>query len=209
MHLFHAAENRYPHDNADDLAKVVSFANAVNAQGKEQNGLNVENVDEDIVKKVAAYSTCSIVSMSAFFGGLIAQEVVKYTGKYMPLKQWVHYDCFESLPTEGTINREPMNCRYDDQIKIYGRDVQEKLGNIKTFMIGAGALGCEYVKAMALMGLCCGPNGALTVTDNDNIEISNLNRQFLFRKVNVGHSKSATACGIAKEMNPDLKVRSL
>jgi len=76
-------------------------------------------------------------------------------------------------------------------------------------MIGAGALGCEYVKAMALMGLSCGPNGALTVTDNDNIEISNLNRQFLFRKVNVGHSKSATACGIAKEMNPDLKVRSL
>lgn len=123
VHLFHAAENRYPHNNADDLAKVVTFANAVNAQGKEQNGLNVENVDEDIVKKVAAYSTCSIVSMTAFFGGLIAQEVVKYTGKYMPLKQWVHYDCFESLPTEGTINREPMNCRYDDQIKIYGRDV--------------------------------------------------------------------------------------
>jgi len=158
---------------------------------------------------VAAYSTCSIVSMSAFFGGFIAQEIVKYTGKYMPLKQWVHYDCFESLPTEGVINREPLNSRYDDQIKIYGRDVQEKLGNIKTFMVGAGALGCEYVKAMALMGLSCGPNGALTVTDNDNIEVSNLNRQFLFRKNNVGHSKSATACGIAKEMNPDLKVRSL
>jgi ubiquitin-activating enzyme E1 len=121
----------------------------------------------------------------------------------------VHYDCFESLPTEGVINREPLNSRYDDQIKIYGRDVQEKLGNIKTFMVGAGALGCEYVKAMALMGLSCGPNGALTVTDNDNIEVSNLNRQFLFRKNNVGHSKSATACGIAKEMNPDLKVRSL
>lgn len=99
-----------------------------------------------------------------------------------------------------------MNCRYDDQIKIYGREVQEKLGNIKTFMIGAGALGCEYVKAMALMGLCCGPNGNVTVTDNDNIEVSNLNRQFLFRKPDVGNPKSATACRIAKEMNPDLNV---
>lgn len=99
-----------------------------------------------------------------------------------------------------------MNCRYDDQIKVYGREVQEKLGNVKTFMIGAGALGCEYVKAMALMGLGCGPNGSVTVTDNDNIEISNLNRQFLFRKPDVGQSKSATACRIAKEMNPALNV---
>ena len=52
-------------------------------------------------------------------------------------------------------------------------------------MIGAGALGCEYIKAMALMGLGCGPNGSVTVTDNDSIEISNLNRQFLFRQADV------------------------
>lgn len=73
-------------------------------------------------------------------------------------------------------------------------------------MIGAGALGCEYVKAMALMGLACGPNGSVTVTDNDNIEVSNLNRQFLFRQPDVGNSKAATACAKAKAMNPDLKV---
>jgi ubiquitin-activating enzyme E1 len=87
--------------------------------------------------------------------------------------------------------------------------VQEKLGNVKTFMIGAGALGCELAKAFALMGVGCGPEGKITVTDNDNIEVSNLNRQFLFRKNNVGKPKSETACGIAKIMNPDLKVNAL
>ena len=50
---------------------------------------------------------------AAMFGGFIAQEIVKFTGKYMPLKQWAHYDCFESLPAEA-VNREPMGCRYDD-----------------------------------------------------------------------------------------------
>ena len=48
-------------------------------------------------------------------------------------------------------------------------------------MVGAGALGCEFIKQFALTGLCCGPKGKLTCTDDDNIEISNLNRQFLFR----------------------------
>jgi len=205
-HKFKDSEGRLPGNNAADLAKVVEIAKATNAEFKEKNGLTVDEIQEDIIKNTAAYSSSSITSMAAFFGGFVAQEIVKFTGKYMPLRQWVHYDCFESLPAGENVDRTPMNCRYDDQIKIYGREVQEKLGNVKTFMIGAGALGCEYVKAMALMGLACGPNGSVTVTDNDNIEISNLNRQFLFRKPDVGQPKSFTACRIAKEMNPDLKV---
>ena len=72
-------------------------------------------------------------------------------------------------------------------------------------MVGAGALGCEYLKAMSLMGLGC-DGGSITVTDNDNIEISNLNRQFLFRKPDVGHSKAECASKKAKSMNPALNV---
>lgn len=170
--------------------------------------MNVEEVDESVVRNVAAYSTSAICAMAAFFGGIVAQEIVKFTGKYTPLKQWLHYDTFESLP-EGDVNRTPLGGRYDDQIKIYGRDVQEKLGNVKTFMVGAGALGCEYAKAFALMGIGCGPNGSISVTDNDNIEVSNLNRQFLFRKNNVGKPKSQTACMIAQQMNPDLKINPM
>lgn len=69
-----------------------------------------------------------------------------------------------------------MGCRYDDQILVYGREVQEKLKKVKTFMVGAGALGCEYIKAFALMGVGCSEEGKVAVTDNDNIEVSNLNR---------------------------------
>lgn len=65
-------------------------------------------------------------------------------------------------------------------------------------MVGAGALGCEYLKMFALMGLCSGNNGKFIVTDDDQIEISNLNRQFLFRRENVGHSKSECAANAVK-----------
>lgn len=74
-------------------------------------------------------------------------------------------------------------------------------------MVGAGALGCEFVKAFALMGVGCHEDGSVCVTDNDTIEVSNLNRQFLFRKNNVGHSKSEVACQIATQMNPLLKAK--
>jgi len=43
-------------------------------------------------------------------------------------------------------------------------------------MVGAGALGCEYLKMFALLGMGTDKAGKVTVTDDDNIEISNLNR---------------------------------
>ncbi len=69
--------------------------------------------------------------------------------------------------------------------------------DLRYFLVGAGAIGCEMLKNFACMGLACGPNGSLVVTDNDIIEISNLNRQFLYRPWNVHHSKSETASKVA------------
>ena len=53
-------------------------------------------------------------------------------------------------------------------------------------MVGAGALGCEFIKNFSMMGLGCGPNGRIVITDMDVIERSNLNRQFLFRPWDMG-----------------------
>jgi ubiquitin-activating enzyme E1 len=143
-------------------------------QGIDEGNLNLE-IEDDVFAKAVKYASCSISPMAAFFGGIVAQEIVKLTGKYSPLKQWLHFDIYETLPREA-VNRAPLNCRYDDQIKIYGQELQEKLKKVNLFMVGAGALGCELIKAFALMGIGCSAEGKVHVTDNDNIEVSNLNR---------------------------------
>lgn len=52
----------------------------------------------------------------------------------------------------------------------------------------------------------CGTNyGSISVTDDDCIEISNLNRQFLFRKHHVKLSKCETACKVGQSINPECK----
>jgi len=58
-------------------------------------------------------------------------------------------------------------------------------------LVGAGALGCEILKFIALAGACT--NKQLDVTDLDSIENSNLSRQFLFREKDVGKMKSFVA----------------
>jgi len=196
---FHKKNQRYP--NAADWDACKEIIAVINVGDNK-----LDELDEPALKKAISYSGHAISPLCAFFGGIVAQEIVKFTGKYMPLRQWLHYDIFETVDDEEH-DRKPRGSRYDDQAAIYGWDVQEKLNNVNTFMVGAGALGCELVKAFALMGLGCSEKGKVSVTDNDNIEVSNLNRQFLFRKNNVGHSKSEVACAIAKEMNGNLNVK--
>ena len=83
---------------------------------------------------------------------------------------------------------------------------QARLGSLKYFMVGCGALGCELLKNFAMMGVASGADGRIFVTDDDVIEKSNLSRQFLFRNHNVGQSKSQAASRAILGMNPALKI---
>lgn len=165
--------------------------------------------DKTFIENVIRWSKAEINPICSFLGGIVSQEAVKITGKYMPIYQWLRFDFFE------TINNIPNNCvrtllksRYDDQIAIFGQEIQEKLKNLNVFMIGAGALGCEFLKNFALMGIAIDntKNNNIIVTDNDNIVISNLNRQFLFKNKDVGKNKAFCACREAKTINKNLNL---
>ena len=46
----------------------------------------------------------SLVGVQAFIGGSTAQEVMKAcSGKFMPIKQWVYFDCIEIVPKVSKI----------------------------------------------------------------------------------------------------------
>lgn len=119
----------------------------------------------------------------------------------------MYFDSLESLPA-GEITEadcQPTGSRYDGQIAVFGRKYQQKLADLRLFLVGAGAIGCEMLKNWAMMGVSVGEKGNVLVTDMDTIEKSNLNRQFLFRSWDVGKFKSTCAADAVIAMNPELK----
>jgi ubiquitin-activating enzyme E1 len=110
VHDFHAKHGRYP--DLNDADEVLEIVKANNAAAKSKENFCADELEEEVVRNVARFSIRSIVPMTAFFGGIVAQEIVKFTGKYTPMRQWLHYDIFESLPT-GEVNRDTTT-RYAD-----------------------------------------------------------------------------------------------
>ena len=194
-------------NNMDHAKSILEKVREMYNTAKENNipwFSEIQEFDEKIVLNVARWAAANIQPICGFFGGILAQEIIKATGKYVPIDQWYIHDFFESVENvKDDADRTLKNCRYDDQIAIFGNEIQEKIQKSNIFMVGAGATGCEFLKNFGMMGFCSDKNSLFTVTDNDNIEISNLNRQFLFRKNNVGKSKSVIAVESVKRMNPN------
>lgn len=79
---------------------------------------------------------------------------------------------------------------------------QDKLAAARVMVAGAGAIGNEAIKLLALMGI-----GHILIVDFDRIEISNLSRTVLFRESDIGCSKAQVSAARAQNINPEIQVR--
>lgn len=80
---------------------------------------------------------------------------------------------------------------------------QQRLGKARILVIGAGALGNEILKNLALLGV-----GRVFLADLDRVANSNLSRSVLFREADCGRPKVEVAAERAREIYPGLKVQT-
>ncbi|MDH3831364.1 MAG: HesA/MoeB/ThiF family protein, partial [Gammaproteobacteria bacterium] len=96
--------------------------------------------------------------------------------------------------------------RYSRQILMpdIGTDGQQKLQDAHVAIIGAGGLGSPVAMYLASAGV-----GQLTMVDDDDVELSNLQRQLLHTDSDIGRTKVDSAAETLHAINPDVRVNTL
>jgi len=197
--------------NADDSKQFLEKMQQLNSQDHV-----ADSVSEEYARIFSMTAACEMPTVVTFLGGVVCQEALKAcSGKYTPVTQWMFYDAMEALPDkfeemkESEFVADPDNKKYAKVVGILGRELHDKLRNLKVFVVGAGAIGCEVLKTMAQLGIATGPDGMIHLTDLDTIERSDLSRQFLFRSGDIGKLKSETAAHAIERMYPGIHMKAM
>jgi len=85
-----------------------------------------------------------------------------------------------------------------------GDEGQYKLLKSKVLVVGAGGLGAAILPYLAAAGV-----GEIGIVDDDDVEISNLHRQVIYKSSAVGKSKAEEAKLMISELNPQIKVNAI
>lgn len=91
--------------------------------------------------------------------------------------------------------------RYAALEAVLGAEAVRRVRTSRVLLVGAGGIGCELVKDLVLAGF-----GEIHMVDLDTIDLSNLNRQFLFSRQHVNKSKAEVAAEVAGRFNPDVHL---
>ena len=98
----------------------------------------------------------------------------------------------------------------DDQLERYARHIilkevggpgQQNLMRAEVLVIGAGGLGSPLLMYLAAAGV-----GTIGIIDDDQVDLSNLQRQIIHKTAEVGTDKTESARRVITEINPDVKV---
>ncbi|CAK0775747.1 Molybdopterin-synthase adenylyltransferase [Gammaproteobacteria bacterium] len=100
--------------------------------------------------------------------------------------------------------QKSLESRYSRQTPLLGVVGQEKLFSSKVLVVGVGGLGSAAAMYLASAGV-----GHLVLSDYDQVDLSNLQRQIVHRNADVGRLKVDSAQDTLLALNPDVKITTI
>lgn len=163
--------------HAGDAAELVSIA----------ADLAPEDVDARLLAELAATAVDQLCPVVAFAAAVAAHQVLLLDDVDVRSGRALYFAGDHALVPDAAIGA--------------------RLAALRVLLVGAGALGGEVLKNLALMGVAhTEVGGRVTLADPDTVARSNLGRQLLYRAHDVGEPKAAVAARQAASLRPEMAV---
>jgi ubiquitin-activating enzyme E1 len=191
---------------------VLAAARFWDARGRPPRLLSAEDADAvaaavpDLPQAARIAMLCGVEYPPnvGIVGGAAAQEAIKFcTGTFLPTADQLFVVDHSHVSTWAEPPRLAGN-RGDALVAVVGEAAAQRIRAASALIVGVGAIGCEYARHAALLGI-----SRIVLVDDDRIEPSNLTRQFLFRDKHRGMAKAAVGRAAVLKANSELRPENV
>ena len=193
LHDFFNIHQYLPNYNKKkEIDECIELSLKILSKAKDEGSrwaVNLQKIDKTFLEKIFKFSRYYFTPFTCFFGGIVSEEIIKYTGLYKPSNQWIYFNFLELIndDNENDLSEDSNNIintnnnkkedilneeekRNIETFMLFGKEKINELKKINILIIGLNDVGYEILRIFIMLDLL-GPNGNITILENNKGEI--------------------------------------
>ena len=170
-----------------EIDECIGISLKILSKAKEEGykwAINLSKIDKPFLENIFKFCKFNFTPLTNFLGGIVAEEVIKYTGIFKPPNQWVYFNFFNlvnlSLINNDITNKinnlkkdeENNNIDYSDILNIFNEIFTKEINNINILIIGLNDISYEILKLLITLGLLETKENKIIILCDDKYEIN-------------------------------------
>ena len=192
MHLAFLALHEYfnIHQDLPNFNKIkenkecIDISLKILSKAKEEGfrwAINLCKIDKPFLDNVFKFCKFKFTPFTNYLAGIVAQEVIKFTGLYKPISQWVYFNFFNLLNISKvndiiekrnlTEENEKENNSEPNILNIFNEIYNEQIKDVNILIIGFNDISYEMIKLFIILGLLDNKENKIKIVLNNKYDI--------------------------------------
>ena len=192
MHLAFLALHEYfnIHQDLPNFNKIkenkecIDISLKILSKAKEEGfrwAINLCKIDKPFLDNVFKFCKFKFTPFTNYLAGIVAQEVIKFTGLYKPISQWVYFNFFNLLnisKVNDIIEKRNLTEENDKEnniepniLNIFNEIYNEQIKDVNILIIGFNDISYEMIKLFIILGLLDNKENKIKVVSNNKYDI--------------------------------------
>ena len=192
MHLAFLALHEYfnIHQDLPNFNKIkenkecIDISLKILSKAKEEGfrwAINLCKIDKPFLDNVFKFCKFKFTPFTNYLAGIVAQEVIKFTGLYKPISQWVYFNFFNLLnisKVNDIIEKRNLTEENDKEnniepniLNIFNEIYNEQIKDVNILIIGFNDISYEMIKLFIILGLLDNKENKIKIISNNRYDI--------------------------------------
>ena len=192
MHLAFLALHEYfnIHQDLPNFNKIkenkecIDISLKILSKAKEEGfrwAINLCKIDKPFLDNVFKFCKFKFTPFTNYLAGIVAQEVIKFTGLYKPISQWVYFNFFNLLnisKVNDIIEKRNLTEENDKEnniepniLNIFNEIYNEQIKDVNILIIGFNDISYEMIKLFIILGLLDNKENKIKIVSNNKYDI--------------------------------------